>query len=114
MMLVTTPESNHAMEGEWILSFKTVGERVTLDLTIDVEGSNTLVRCSGKAFHGNESDDLIGWEMEVPVMNGMATASFQGRMKDLDSMYGILLINEYPYDGRAVKWSASRKRTTHK
>ena len=113
-MLMTTPESNQSMEGEWILSFKTVGERVTLDLTIDVEGSNTLVRCSGKAFHSNESDYLIGWEMEVPVMDGMATASFRGRMKDRDSMYGILLIDEHPYAGRAVKWSASRKRLNHK
>ena len=101
------------MEGEWVLNFKTVGKRVTLDLTIDIEGSNTIIRCKEGAFVVNKKDNLIGWQMKVPVMEGMAPADFRGKMKDQDSLHGILVIHDEPYHGGAVKWSASRKRLTH-
>ena len=114
VLLSFNSEQLSSIQGEWVLRFKTVGERVELNLEIEVNESFAVARCAGTSFKIEVEDDLFTWDLVVPAIYGLQSARFMGRFRHLDKISGIFLMSNEPYSGRAIRWSAERKLSSGK
>ena len=95
--------------GEWTLKYKTFGKKVEKELAIQVLQSGLLGRSSNSEFAMYMDDTRISWEMEVPGVRNLVNAEFKGELLNNKKMSGVVMLLEYPMNGRVVKWTAERK-----
>ena len=97
------------LEGEWELKYRTFGKKVVKKISVNRLGDRLIAKSSEEEFCISFVQNTLGWELEVPTINGLATARFKGILTSENEMSGVLIISEVPLNGRAIVWKAFRK-----